>query len=132
MTHRIIGLLAAYVLMSIAQMTFSQQAKSSFTSDRHLAQGLQCSDCHGEGKKQPVRGDKCLECHQSFEEVAKRTEDMKPNPHSNHITESTDLDCTNCHKGHKQNEIYCVTCHKTMTFNRSAKKSTDAGTTKDK
>ncbi len=102
---------------ALGQQSNPQQTKP-FTSNRHLALGLQCADCHGEGKKQPVKGDKCLECHQSFEEVAKRTQDVKPNPHSNHITEDGDIECTQCHQGHKADVVYCATCHKGMTFKR--------------
>ena len=102
-----------------SQLASGEQSRP-FTSDRHLASGLKCEDCHGEGKKQPVKGEKCLECHQSLEEVAKRTQDIKPNPHANHITANVDLDCTECHKGHKANVVYCDTCHKGMTFKRAS------------
>jgi fumarate reductase flavoprotein subunit len=109
--------LSATLLAS--QLAFGQETKP-FTANRHITAGLECKSCHGEGKKQPVTGDKCLECHTSFEEVAKRTQDMKPNPHENHITESTDLDCTKCHQGHKADVVYCTNCHTGLTFKRSS------------
>jgi fumarate reductase flavoprotein subunit len=90
-----------------------------------VALGLKCDACHGEGKKQPVKSEKCLGCHQSFEEVAKRTQDIVPNPHSNHITESGDLECTQCHQGHKADIIYCANCHSNISFKRHS--ATPAG-----
>jgi fumarate reductase flavoprotein subunit len=91
-----------------------------FLADRHGTLGLECSACHGEGEKKAVKSEKCLECHTSFEEVAKATKDLNPNPHQNHVVESGDAECTSCHHGHKANEIYCRTCHEKMTFERKA------------
>jgi hypothetical protein len=90
--------------------------KPPFLADRLLAKGLDCRACHTEpGKK--ATGEACLKCHGSFEEVAKRTRDMDPNPHANHSTDY-DPDCTRCHHGHKANEVYCVKCHPGRTLQR--------------
>jgi len=92
-----------------------------FLADRHATKGLECAACHGEGeKKQPVKADKCLECHTSFQEVAEQTKDLKPNPHSNHLVESGDVECTSCHHGHKVSEIFCQSCHDNMKFEAKA------------
>jgi fumarate reductase flavoprotein subunit len=99
---------------------FYSQTKP-FLGERHVANGLECSACHGEGeKKDPVKSDKCLTCHTSFEEVAKQTMDWNPNPHSNHVVESGDVECTSCHHGHKPSEVFCHSCHADMKFERKA------------
>jgi len=103
-------------------------AKAGFTddvkpylSDRHVAKGMECKSCHGDTTPQkPVETAKCLECHKSFDEVAKKTADMSPNPHSNHIVDSQDLDCTSCHHAHKANELYCSQCHADMEMQRNS------------
>ena len=48
-------------------------------------------------------------CHQSYEEVAQKTKDLKPNPHFNHYGER---DCSTCHSGHKPSVTSCNQCHK--------------------
>jgi hypothetical protein len=96
-------------------MLFLAQTKP-FTADRHLSKGLECSACHGEvEKKRPVSSSKCLECHQSILEMAK-PKDLHFYPHSNHLVESGDVECTDCHHGHKPNEIYCRRCHMDLNF----------------
>ena len=103
---------------------FYNQSKP-FLADRHVANALECSACHGEGeKKEPVSADKCLQCHTSFQEVAAQTKDLKPNPHSNHLVESGDVECTSCHHGHKPSEIFCHSCHETLKFERKAADNT--------
>ena len=77
----------------------------------------QCASCHGGGEKKPVSGAQCLTCHESIEEVAKKTADIEPNPHDNHETVGG-LDCTECHKGHKQDVVLCRQCHTAMKFER--------------
>lgn len=114
--RRVFAILLSTVFLA-SLMAVGEQVKP-FTADRHKALGLTCADCHGEGQKAPVTGDKCLSCHQSYEEVAKRTQDIHPNPHSNHLTEN-DLDCTGCHHGHKADQIYCSTCHSGISFKRN-------------
>jgi fumarate reductase flavoprotein subunit len=100
-------------------MAYAQnEKKPAYTADRHVALGMKCSDCHGEGAKKPVSGDKCLSCHESIDAVAKQTNGvLDPNPHAGHVG---DLDCTLCHHGHKANELYCNTCHSNMVVKRSA------------
>ena len=92
-----------------------------YVSDRHVALGLECKDCHGDAEpKKPVPTDKCLECHTSFEELSKKTTDISPNPHSNHLVDSSDIDCNYCHHGHKANEIGCRSCHADRVFIRGS------------
>lgn len=82
-------------------------------ADVHKDKGLACTDCHGEGQKKPVSKAKCQECHGSYKELAEATKNLEPNPHYNH---TIDLDCKNCHLGHKPMQIYCQNCHKTLEF----------------
>jgi fumarate reductase flavoprotein subunit len=112
---------AFLVLLALSTTpAFSQQnqQKKPFTADRHVARGMDCAGCHGEGVKKPVKGDKCLTCHESYDAVAKRTKDMDPNPHDNHQT-LAGIDCTECHKGHKQDEVFCMQCHSDKKFARN-------------
>jgi hypothetical protein len=99
----------------------AKQDHPHFTSNKHLDKGLDCTACHGEGPKKPVKGEQCLSCHQSFDEVAKRTQDMEPNPHDNHQT-INNIDCTECHKGHKPDQVFCQQCHGDMQLKRNSKK----------
>ena len=111
-----------------AKPAATEEKKPGFTddvkpylSDRHVAKGMECKSCHGDAEPQkPVETAKCLECHKSFEEVSKKTEDMSPNPHSNHIVDSQDLDCSACHHAHKANELYCTQCHADMEMLRNS------------
>ena len=90
-----------------------------FSADLHQKQGINCVACHGEGEPAaPVPGKVCLVCHESLEAVAEKTAAYMPNPHSNHITETTVVECTECHNGHKANNPTCDQCHPGMPFNK--------------
>ena len=81
-----------------------------YTADRHLARKVPCQACHVTGDTSvPVRKENCLVCHQSYEVVAQKTKDLKPNPHFNHYGER---DCSTCHFGHKPSVTSCNQCHK--------------------
>lgn len=91
----------------------SLSAAGLFTSEKHLKTGLNCDSCHGTanvGAGAEVAMAKCLSCHGPYEKLAKRTEKMDPNPHTN--PHYGDLDCNVCHHGHKADENYCRSCHK--------------------
>ena len=79
----------------------------------HHLEGVSCADCHGQGDPQAVPTDKCLECHDSGEALAKITapKDKKSlNPHeSPHY--GTELDCELCHHAHAKSDNYCAQCH---------------------
>ena len=98
----------ALILMCCANTTFS----GNFLADKHIASGLACNDCHEDkDKKDGVEMDKCLNCHESYAKLklSPRTQKLNPNPHDGHFV---DLDCNNCHHGHKVAENYCDQCHK--------------------
>ena len=122
------AVLAAYAVLVLVVVPSMAQQKTTapttakkFTSDKHLAQGLECSACHGEGPKKPVTGAKCLECHESFDNVAKRTQDMEPNLHDNHQS-MQGISCTECHKGHHPDVVFCQPCHGDIKLTRNSKK----------
>ena len=97
------------------------QDKDQFTADRHADRGLACSVCHGdEAPTKEVKEEKCLACHQSIEEVAKKAGDYDKNPHKNHLVDSTDVKCTQCHNGHKATKPICNDCHGGLTFEKKA------------
>ncbi len=82
-----------------------------FLADTHKEAGLSCSDCHGDNKKSAgVEMDQCLSCHDSYDSLKEspRTKHLEPNPHDGHFI---DLDCNNCHHGHKEMENFCHQCH---------------------
>ena len=82
-------------------------------ADIHKEQGITCMDCHETEPKKAVTRDKCQQCHGTYADIAKRTENLEPNPHYNH---TIDLDCNDCHHQHRPMEIYCHNCHKDLAF----------------
>ncbi|MDO4938281.1 MAG: cytochrome c3 family protein [Sutterellaceae bacterium] len=85
-------------------------AADGTTADRHAAKGVKCEMCHISAEKTtPVRKEACLKCHGSYEQLAKRTAKVEPNPHDNHFG---DRDCSTCHKGHTKSVVTCNQCHK--------------------
>ncbi len=91
-----------------------------FTAERHKKANVQCAGCHdGEAQPKTAATQKgCLACHKSLEAVAERTKDFEKNPHQNHITDSSDVECTQCHQGHKADVVLCLQCHAEMVFEK--------------
>ena len=80
---------------------------------RNLSKGLTCGSCHKESAPQEgstVDNDRCLSCHGSYEELAKKTQkaEKSDNPHSSHQGK---LECSRCHAGHSKTKSYCLECH---------------------
>jgi hypothetical protein len=94
------------------------QDQSPVTSERHKSKNIACTGCHGEEQpKAAGNAEKsCVTCHKSLEAVAEKTKEMLPNPHQNHMTESQDVECTQCHHGHKADTPICTQCHSGFTF----------------
>jgi len=112
MFAKMFGLLFSLLLLSVftAQVLF---AADVFSSDKHIKTGLKCDSCHGAAKVAAgaeVGMTKCLSCHGPYEKLAKRTEKISRNPHTNPYY--GDLDCNVCHHGHRADENYCGSCHK--------------------
>jgi len=84
-------------------------AKDGFLADKHKTAGIACSGCHKESPpKAGPSTEACLKCHGPYEKVVSKTEKLERNPHASHLGE---LDCSNCHHGHKPSVDYCAGCH---------------------
>ena len=95
------------------------EEKKEFTADRHKKQNISCNACHGqEQPKSAASAKACLTCHKSMEAMGERTKDFDKNPHKNHLTEASDLECTQCHQGHKADTILCDQCHTGFKYNK--------------
>lgn len=106
-------------MLMICNSFAAAEAKSSFTADRHKALKIKCQGCHGVAKpKKAAPPEACDKCHQSLEAVAERTANLKPNPHKNHITEGSEVACTQCHGAHKADDIACERCHMGLKFEK--------------
>ena len=104
------SLLAAALSISAAQAA-PATSTTHFLADRHVERGVACESCHGVKTPKPgavVETAKCNACHQSLDEVAKRTSKLDPNPHYNHLV---GLNCTECHRGHQKSVNMCASCH---------------------
>lgn len=118
MFKKLIGCLAMACLFGIGAVISQEKAKS-FTADRHKERGMACVGCHKEEQpKTAAEAASCLACHKSLESVGERTKDFVQNPHQNHITDSSDVQCTQCHQSHKEDTILCHNCHAGMKFER--------------
>lgn len=95
------------------------QEEKSFTADRHKKNNIKCAGCHKEDQpKTAAPENACITCHQSMEKVAERTKDFEKNPHRNHLVESSEVACTQCHQGHKADVVICENCHSGMRFEK--------------
>ena len=98
----------------------SEEKTGGFTAERHKSVGVSCIGCHKEEQPKTAAPEKsCLACHKSFDAVAERTKNYEPDPHNNHITQSSDIECTQCHQGHKADVILCQKCHSGMKFQKN-------------
>lgn len=95
----------------------------------HVALGQDCESCHGDDLPDQVAAissdgelelastyytdtETCLSsgCHDSWESLAKRTEDLgEYNPHDS--IHGTIESCNECHKGHAEQVDICGECH---------------------
>jgi hypothetical protein len=106
------------VVVILTSFTIAKD-KDAFTADRHKDRKLDCAACHGEATpKTAAPAKSCLTCHQSLEAVAERTKDFVRNPHKNHLMEAADVECTQCHNGHKADTPVCNTCHQGIKFEK--------------
>ncbi|MDR3763064.1 MAG: cytochrome c3 family protein [Acidobacteriota bacterium] len=113
---KITTLVAAVLMLCVAALAEAPV----FTADKHKAAGFKCEDCHGTAPKDSIDQTACLKCHESMKAVAKRTADMDPNPHDNHMSDQAS--CLDCHHGHRANEVMCSQCHQDKKFERNTKK----------
>lgn len=109
--HFLLRLLTTFAAVLVSQ---SSPAADVFLADRHAAKGLSCEACHKETPPaKRVKTEQCQTCHGDYAALAKRTAAMQPNNvHENHLG---DLDCRECHQGHKADKLACAQCHQ-FTF----------------
>lgn len=78
-------------------------------NDAHATRNLECADCHDTDKPtKRARMKACFGCHKNYEAIAKLTSAKQPNPHESHQGE---LECYQCHRPHKKDQLYCNQCH---------------------
>lgn len=77
----------------------------------HLANDMDCMDCHDQKPFAFVSTDRCRECHGDPEEISALTQSkVEFNPHeSPHY--GNDMDCDLCHHLHAKSENVCGDCH---------------------
>lgn len=85
-------------------------AQAATLAETHAAKGIACSGCHKENPPaKKVKTKQCQTCHGDYAALAERTKTMQPNNvHNNHLG---DLDCSECHQGHKPDKLVCSECH---------------------
>lgn len=106
------------ILVLVVTSLIFPYAFTAFGSDAGSHQMLMkasCEDCHLKDSHVVIpTTDQCLSCHNSYSELAKKTENVEDikkgisNPHKSHIGEAR---CTLCHKIHSPSVLYCNTCH---------------------
>jgi len=105
---------AARLLLFTALIPFSQAATQAptLTADLHKAKGVTCVDCHGKtNKKTFVAAERCVGCHGSAADLAKKTANVKPeNPHDSPHW-GPNMDCGVCHRQHEKTVNWCNHCH---------------------
>ena len=104
----IIMILAVLVLLLLSGTGIAREIK-----DAHGKMGLSCTVCHGDSPSQPPETEACLTCHKSYEDVAVRTQALKPNPHDSHMGE---VPCSHCHSTHGTSRLMCNDCHSLTNF----------------
>jgi cytochrome c nitrite reductase small subunit len=114
----------------IMQPYLESWQSSPFLAQAHAEESVTCLECHEPTIQQQVDElvkfvtndyetpleerefdqEWCLRCHEhgSYEELIQRTEELEPNPHDSHYGE---VECSVCHKVHRESEDYCAQCH---------------------
>jgi cytochrome c nitrite reductase small subunit len=114
----------------IMQPYLESWESSPFLAQAHAEESVSCLECHEPTIQQQVDElvkfvtndyeipleerefdqEWCLRCHEhgSYEELIQRTEELELNPHDSHYGE---MECSICHKVHRESEDYCALCH---------------------
>ena len=101
---------------------------------KHADQQVACTSCHGSDMAAKPTKETCLQCHGSYEDLAKKTEKFNyvsrmKNPKTGEVKEHVarvnphdsyhfgmDLSCNECHSEHKASRNDCSTCHDTKAW----------------
>jgi len=132
----------------IVKPYYDSWKSGQYLDHKHAVEGVTCDDCHIEPGKDRVMEiptymkeafdyvtgsyetplpeanltkEYCLKCHGSYDELAQKTSNVKPNPHQHHLG---DIQCQLCHKSHGPFVNHCAQCHE-WTFEKQA--STSSG-----
>jgi fumarate reductase flavoprotein subunit len=100
----------AAIILSVFTL-WAAQDRTAFLAGVHTGKGLDCAACHGDSTRvddnETAVNAKCVECHGSLEQVAKKSS-HEINPHKSHLG---DMSCSVCHHGHVSSWTYCLNCH---------------------
>lgn len=97
------------VLSGISCFTFAADSPK-YLADRHAAKQVPCEACHGKGTPNgQIQMDNCLKCHGgTYEKLAAQTDGGDINYHDTHMGQ---INCIECHQGHKPSRLVCDQCH---------------------
>ncbi len=104
----------ALLLPAFCAFSLGSPAALAFTTapaaELHAQKNVACASCHRESPPaKKVKTAQCMTCHGDYAQLADRTRAMTPNNvHANHLG---DIDCSECHAGHKEKKIACDECH---------------------
>jgi fumarate reductase flavoprotein subunit len=97
-----------------AEVQFASYYRSWKNSEhldhKHALNEIDCADSHGDrAPKQGLTKAQCLECHESYESIAKTApiHTMLIQPHFR----DHEVECSDCHKVHKASVLVCSECH---------------------
>lgn len=83
---------------------------SGYLDHKHALKEIGCVVCHAAPiPKEGLSKEQCLECHGSYEEVAKKAPIHVMAIHS-HFSDQ-EVECNSCHKAHKKSVLICNECH---------------------
>lgn len=80
----------------------------------HEVLDFDCKTCHGEpigDNYGIVTTQKCLQCHKSYDALAKRSGHLGYDDNIHASPHYPDMDCNICHSSHKKSTNYCAMCH---------------------
>lgn len=98
-----------FIFSLLALLSAQSMAADKMLADRHVQRGLNCVSCHGKDMSKPIKYESCLQCHgPTYEDLAKKTDELDINPHATHLGE---VSCMECHQGHQKPRLACIQCH---------------------
>lgn len=87
---------------------FSFSAYAGTMAEFHAEKGVKCEGCHTAQMSEKPTKEKCFACHGNYQDLIARTSKADVNPHDSHLGE---IQCVQCHSGHKQMTLPCWECH---------------------
>jgi hypothetical protein len=98
-----------------AEQVKANLATSLYLDRSHMQKGFDCVTCHKQAAFDSIPGkDVCLTCHgPKYADLAAKTAQQAPNPHSSHLN---DEECATCHGAHRPFVYVCQQCHSDMMY----------------